>query len=303
MTTFRHRVYRDKISARRSADKSSEPFFPLYASPQNVLRHCRKVRLRVFAQSQNCHELSISIWHSHATIRENLDSMSASLSVRPLAADILAECGYKSPRQPTQNAAGAAASVRSTVTGPVSAPPPQTSSVRAFELPDLKSKTAEETTFRAYFLAMAVINNHKMMVSSLAEKFNLNVESKQVQEKINRAVKILASASLFLIGLESGGISNDKSTMELLFASLRVVEKMASGKTVKELVGLFGNCHANQLNITLCRLVAQTLELNAKCESDIECFVCSEFSFRKEISCYACRQEVAALREQVVCFL
>lgn len=226
--------------------------------------------------------------------------MNASLSVRPLAADILAECGFKSPKQQAQKTITAAAVAPRRQ---ISNPPPLAEVSMSFKLPELKSLTREESAFRAYFLAMAVINNHKMMVSALAEKFNLQVESKQVQEKINRAVKILASASLFLIGLESGGISNDKSAIELLFASLRVVEKMAAGKSVKELVSIFGNCHSNQLNKTLCRLVAQTLELNAKCESDIECFVCSEFAFRKEISCYACRQEVAALREQVVCFL
>lgn len=231
--------------------------------------------------------------------------MSASLTVRPLAADILAECGYGRPKQPTQIATAAAASAcgNQVASRLATTHPSAAEHVKSFKLPELNSKSAEETTFRAYFLAMAVINNHKMMVSALAERFNLNIESKQVQERINRAVKILASSSLFLIGLESGGISNDKTAMELLFAALRVVEKVAPGKTVKELVSVFGNCRANDLNRTLCSLVAQTLELNTKCESDIECFVCSEFSFRKEISSYACRQDVAALRQQVVCFL
>lgn len=229
--------------------------------------------------------------------------MSASLSVRPLAADILAQCGYRSLKQTPPNVLNPPASGQLKTTGQLTSSSPALNSAKSFKLPELKSKSAQETSFRAYFLAMAVINNHKMMLSALAEKFNLNVESKLVQEKINRAVKIMASASLFLIGLESGGISNDKPAMELLFASLRVIEKMAAGKTVKELVSVFGNCQSNELNKTLCRMVSQTLELNAVCDSDIECFVCSEFSFRKEISCYACRQEVAALRQQVVCFL
>ncbi len=227
--------------------------------------------------------------------------MTPSLTVRPLAADILAECGYSRPKQNVQ-AAPVSASTSASGATTRCAPAPVSSSQQSFTLPALKACTAEETSFRAYFLAMAVINNHKMMLSALAERFNLQVESAQVQGKINCAVKILASASLFLIGLESGGINNDKASMELLFAALRVVEKLSAGCTVKELVSMYGNCQSRELSKTLCRLVVQTLELNPQVESKIEEFVCSQFVFRKEVSCYACRQEVSALRDQVVLF-
>ncbi len=114
-------------------------------------------------------ELSITALAYSRNHLGEIGLMSASLTVRPLAADILAECGYSRPKQPTQTAASTAATAATPA--------------KSFKLPELKTKSAEETTFRAYFLAMAVINNHKMMLSALAEKFNLSIESKQVQEK------------------------------------------------------------------------------------------------------------------------
>ncbi len=217
--------------------------------------------------------------------------MTASLSARPLAADILNECGYRVGQR--QSAAAAPVS---------SASPPMSSKGGKFQLPELRSCSKEEIEFRAYFLAMAVRTNHKMMVCTLAERFNLTIESKQMQERIDGATKILTCASLFLIGLESGGVNNNRSVMQLLFSALHVVEKMA-GLSVKELLGLFAQCSPGDLNRLLCCHVACTLGLAPGSEKEVAGFVGSEFSYRKEISAYAFKQELDSLKEQVMCFL
>lgn len=211
--------------------------------------------------------------------------MTASLSVRPMAADILADAGYGK----TSRASGSGKS-NSAVS-----PQPQS----AIELPDLSNHSNEERDFRAYFLAMAIASNHRLMLSSLIERLGMDIDSMEVRQKMSLAIKVLTGASLFMIGLESGGVSNKESSMTLLIASLRTVERFAPGITVKQMLSMFGALNAEDLKQVLCRKVVEIFSLDSVAARDIGDFVCTEFSYRKEISGYACRQGVDSLKEHL----
>lgn len=215
--------------------------------------------------------------------------MTASLSARPMAADILAEAGRGKSNRLSESAKSSTAVF----------PQPQ----NTIELPDLSNDSKEESEFRAYFLAMAIANNHRMMLSSLIERLGMDVDSMEIRQKMSLAIKVLTGASLFMIGLESGGITNNESSMYLLIASLKVVEGFAPGITVKQMLTMFGDLDAEGLNQVLCREVVEIFSLDSVSAREIGNFVCTELSYRREISGYACRQCVDLLKEQLALFV
>ncbi len=229
--------------------------------------------------------------------------MTASTSVRPLAADILAHEGYGKEGRANSHSQARSQSPAGVLNSLASAAAAARAPMPAIELPDLSSQSQEDTSFRAYFLAVAVSNNHKLMLCSMAEKLGCDLQCQSIQEKVKISTKILTCASLFQIGLESGGISNRDSVMKLLLSALRVVEKISPQVSVKELLAAFGECDPSSFNQVLCRKVAKVFDIAEERAQPFEAFLCSETTYRKEISSYACKQGVESLRQQLAVFL
>ncbi|MBX9950778.1 MAG: hypothetical protein K2Y39_16530 [Candidatus Obscuribacterales bacterium] len=226
--------------------------------------------------------------------------MTASLPLtgKPLAADIIKEVGYRRPLR------GEATGANTPVSKLRTAPPLSVQVARPqIELADLSSATAEELSLRAYFLCVATANNHKVKMSALLEQKGLNIEDTIIEFNFMHAIKLLTCASLFLIGIESGGMSNTKRTVDFLLLSFRSAEKISPCSPAKQLIALFGDSSAQDLKMTISRLVVQAFSNGAIDIDSIDKYIEEEITYRKDVSQFACRQSVCVLKDHIPLFV
>jgi hypothetical protein len=214
--------------------------------------------------------------------------MTSSITARPLAADVIKAMAYRSPSAPLSK---------------TSRPPLTTHGKKgSIELSDLSNATTEELSVRAYFLCMAVCNSHKLKLGDLAESRGLDMSDQSMRSNLMHAIKLLTCASLFLIGIESGGMSNTKRTMELLILAFRFSDKISNRSPAKQLIALFGDCTPGDLNRTVSRLVVQAFNHCAIDQDFVDRYINEEIAYRKDVSEFACSQKTCVLKDHIPLF-
>ena len=206
--------------------------------------------------------------------------MLAPTVIRPLAADILAEAGLMKKSQ--------ARAVAAPAVQPLSQP--------------VSSRSKEEIDFRAYFLSMAIANNHRMKLIELYDRCGIDPSSPEARRKLTAAGKILCCASLFLIGLERGGVAGGRDTLDLLMASFMVVEKMSPEHPVRAVVSTLGQCDKTALVNLVQTLIVKALELPICAIKVFSEIYSTEDIYRQEISNFAWQQAPAVLQDHLALF-